>query len=381
MKKENISEIISGIDDSYIQESTVYTKKRHTLRYAAVAASVAVVVITALGFAHFSDGIFTPPSPTSANGEENASDVKNQQELDTAPAIGSPENEMSISPQWTDMITSQKFGEFTLDSVRYSTQVTEISENHIGQYIRDTAFSGYDIYEDKTYETKGGIYEIKDISPECALAVKFNGEESFHVYVNAEYAPDTLGQFIDDLNMRSTVSFGKAYSDKTENREYTSIIYADFDDSIVWDMLLSDTNVKNISYDRFYDKIAGISVDIPLLGYENVSLGVTKDGYIITNILNTQKCFFIGKEKAEAFGEYLQENVPFKENVTVFENPDGTIPGKGDSGESVPGYNPDAPETVSPPYDPSSGNPPPSAGTSSVTPVPDDMIVEETTKS
>ena len=45
-----------------------------------------------------------------------------------------------------------------------------------------------------------------------------------------------------------------------------------------------------------------------MLGYENISLGVTENGYLTTNILNTGKAFFIGAEKAQMFMDYVIEN-------------------------------------------------------------------------
>ena len=377
MKKEEISEIISELDDTFVDESLSVIRKKSRVRYTALAACAALVIASSLGFAYFSGDLLTHENPSSAAGEIVSDNVeKNQQEIATDSAV-MPEIEMAISPLWRDMSTSQKFSEFSMGNMRYSSQNTLIEETNIDKAVGSALFSGYDIYEDKTYKTDGSVYTIKNISDKCALAVRFSGEEAYYVYINSEYSPETLGQLIEDIDMNNTVSFGKAYQDVTDEKTYTNIIYADFDDCVIWEMLLSDTDIKNIQFDRFHEIIASVSVDIPLLGYKNISLGVTKDGYLITNILNTQKCFFIGKEKAEAFSDYLKNNVPFKENSTVFENPDGTIPGKGDS---VPGYNPDTPELISPPYDPSTGLPPPDSNSSSSSPVMYDFVEEETTK-
>ena len=170
--------------------------------------------------------------------------------------------------------------------------------------------------------------------------------------------------------MKNTVSFGKAYKNYTDydRNEHINVVFADFDDSIVWNMILSDTSIKNIEYDRFSDMLISVSVDIPVLGYKNISLGVSKDGYIVTNIMGTQKCFFIGTEKAEAFESYVSENVPFKETVTVYEAPDGAVSGKGGDGETTPGYNPETDSA------------PPENNTSVSTTVYADTIMEGTTR-
>ena len=282
---------------------------------------------------------------------------------------------MMICPKWEDRITSDKFPEVMLGETSYASQRTEIAAENIGKFISDTVMSGYDIYEDKTYTTVAKVYSVKNISTECAVAVRIGNEEVYYVYINVWYTPETLGDLIDAIDMKNTVSFGKAYKDYTDydKKEFVSVVFADFDDSIVWNMLLTDTEVKNIEYDRFKEMLISVSVDIPLLGYKNISLGVTKDGYIVTNIMSTQKCFFIGTEKAEAFEAYISENVAFKEMVTVYENPDGTIPGKG---ETTPGYNPDE-VIISPPYNPATDKAPPEA---SIRPVRPDTVIEAATQ-
>ncbi len=389
MNKEKISEIISLTDDRYIEEAAVIKKKPNRIfRYVSLAACLAVTVIAGIVI---SQSDFVTPPPISAEettgnesgGGKNTQEIAPSPEIVTEPAIEiATEAEMMICPKWDDRITSDKYPELVLGNKPYASQRTEISADNIGDFIADAIMSGYDIYEDKTYTVNAKVYSVKNISPDCAVAVKIGDESTYNVYVNVWYTPETLGDLINAIDMKNTVSFGKAYKDYTDydKKEFVSVVFADFDDSIVWNMLLSDRSVKNIEYDRFKDMLISVSVDIPLLGYKNISLGVTKDGYIVTNIMSTQKCFFIGEEKAKAFEAYISENVAFKEMVTVYENPDGTIPGKG---ETTPGYNPDE-VLISPPYNPETDTAVPDyyVPGASLTPpyIPEDFVVEETTK-
>ena len=368
MKKENISELLSEIDEKYINEAVSTGKqKKNVLKYIipAVSVSAAVMVAAFAGTMHF----FISPDDVVKNEGGNKEITTNKnvseegivpgEEIATAPALFP---EMMAEPFWSDKTTPMQFPDISDGNILFSSQVTEISPEKVGKALFSGNMTGYDIYEDKTYITEGTAYEINNINRKCAVAVKIGNEDKYYVYINAEYTPETLRDMIDDLNLGETLTFGNAYSDRYENepyRTYISRTYEDFSDSIVWDMLLDDTDIKNVSYDRYSEKIIHLSVNIPLLGYKNIHMGVTKDGYIITNILNTQKCFFIGSEKAEAFGKYIEENVKYTEASTVTENPDGSIPGKG-QGESTSGYNPDAPVQISPPYDPngSTASPP-----------------------
>lgn len=381
MKKEKISEIISLTDDRFIEEAAVIKKRPVKIfRYAGIAACLAVAVVAGVVISQ-SDFVTPPPVSTETTTGNESGGGKNTQEITPSPEIVTTpaieivtEAEMMISPKWDDRITSDKFPEVMLGEIPYASQRTEIAAENIGSFLSDAVMSGYDIYEDKTYTINAKIYSLKNISTDCAVAVKIGDEDKYYVYINVWYTPETLGDLIDDIDMKNTVSFGKAYKDYTDydKKEFVSVVFADFDDSIVWNMILSDTGIKNIEYDRFKEMLISVSVDIPLLGYKNISLGVTKDGYIVTNIMSTQKCFFIGTEKAEAFEAYISENVAFKEMATVYENPDGTIPGKG---ETTPGYNPDE-VIISPPYNPATDKAPPEA---SIRPVLPDSVIEATT--
>lgn len=386
MKKEKISEIISLTDDRFIEEAAVVTKKpRHIFRYVGLAACLAVAIIAGIVISQ-SDFVTPPPvlteetTGTESGGGKNTQEITPSPEIVTSPAIEIvTEAEMMISPKWEDRITSDKFPEVMLGETTYASQRTEIAAANIGSFISDAVMSGYDIYEDKTYTINAKVYSVKNISTDCAVAVKIGDENVYYVYVNVWYTPETLGDLIDAIDMKNTASFGKAYKNYTDydKGEHINIIFADSDDSIVWNMILSDTDIKNIEYDRFQDMLISLSVDIPLLGYKNISLGVSKDGYIVTNIMSTQKCFFIGTEKAEAFADYFSDNVASKEMVTVYERPDGAVPGKG---EATPGYNPDAPVQISPPYNPDTDSvPPQAAGQSTPTALPD-YVIEATTR-
>ena len=94
-------------------------------------------------------------------------------------------------------------------------------------------------------------------------------------------------------------------------------------------MLLSDRELKNVKdYDsmNFGKELISVSINIELL-YRNISLAVTEDGYLTTNILDTGKAFFIGKEKAEEFYGYVRENCEGTEKITYTVNssePSGT---------------------------------------------------------
>ena len=64
----------------------------------------------------------------------------------------------------------------------------------------------------------------------------------------------------------------------------------------------------------------GISTNVDILGFNNISLSVTEDGYLTTNILATGKAFYIGEEKVQTFINFVQNELEGCEIIYVYED-------------------------------------------------------------
>ena len=229
------------------------------------------------------------------------------------------------------MTVTQKFPYLSFNGYEYSTADKVIPEDKVGKKITSATLTGTDRYTGKTYAINADIYGIAGISKNCAVSLKFEGYDELYVCRNSGYRPETLGQLTDDLNLKNTLTFGKAYATiQKDKNSYAQTEYSGLDGEKVWEMLLSDRELKNVKdYDsmNFGKELISVSINIELLGYENISLTVTEDGYLTTNILDTGKAFFIGKEKAEEFYGYVRENCEGTEKITYIVNssePSGT---------------------------------------------------------
>lgn len=239
---------------------------------------------------------------------------------------------------WDELSITGQYSELDFDGIRYSSRKAQISADMLLDKIGDYTTHGTDMINDIKYTKNAEVYPVKDISSECAVAVKLQGVDACYAYTNPHYKPETLGDFIDDLNLREIISFGNAsynYSkiiDDTYINEKVQFI--NVGDKVIWEKLLNDTKLKNIHSDEeFYGpSIISIRVDIELLGYENIGLWITEDGYMQTNILDTGKTFFIGKEKVAEITNYLLDNCDGERYVyTVV---DETIGDTGDYAET-----------------------------------------------
>ena len=341
---------IGGIDDKFIDEAARPSRKKAVIiKWCAAAAGFCVIagLAAAVWISSGANGIFLSKESNAAGGaeegtlsEEYDGDYKANGTADTVPndneaftekpSISSSQDIYEV-PRWDDMTVTQKFPYLSFNGYEYSTADKVIPEDKVGKKITSTTLTGTDRYTGKTYAINADIYGIAGISKNCAVSLKFEGYDELYVCRNSGYRPETLGQLTDDLNLKNTLTFGKAYATiQKDKNSYAQTEYSGLDGEKVWEMLFSDRNLKNVKdYDsmNFGKELISVSINIELLGYENISLTVTEDGYLTTNILGTGKAFFIGKEKAEEFYGYVRENCEGTEKITYTVNssePSGT---------------------------------------------------------
>jgi len=244
-----------------------------------------------------------------------------------------PEQELVAEiPHWEEMEIYQQYGELMWEEVSYRARSGVVSEERIGGELARVTGQGWDHYaelegKEPLRTLKATLYEIRGISGECAVAVRYDGTELYYAAVNSYYRPETLGQFAEDLNLQENLVFNRAFYEyrKPISGRYASVRFEEIDNSRVWEMLHANPDAVN-EYDQLLlhqipQKILGISVSIPLLGYENISLSILEDGYIKTNILDTGKLFCIGEETTQAFLTYVLEECEGYETVWSLEEP------------------------------------------------------------
>ncbi len=224
------------------------------------------------------------------------------------------DEDIAIITPWDEQSIIEQYGELSYGDVMYSGRGKQIEFNMLLNELGQFTAYGFDEINQTKHTKNATAYSIKNISSECVIAVKLDGVEECYIYTNAHYKPATLGDFISDVNLKELISFGNVSYEYgkifDDTYIYERVEFTDVSDKVIWQKLLSDTTLKNVHSDEvFYDKtVISISVDIELLGYKNIGLWITEDGYIHTNILDTGKTFYIGNEKLDEFTNYLLDN-------------------------------------------------------------------------
>lgn len=314
MNNKDLLKAIGDIDDKYLVEETnrinsnktVSIMKRLKLRY--IIAPICIVCIAVIGI--YKSDIYTV--------KPDISIVKEDEWLiKEAPTDSNDVSDgNAVVPTWEEMSISQQFSRVKYDGNIYSSKITKIVGSNILENIGNATLIGCDTYTQNIYSKNAELYSIKDIAEKCAIAVQFEGDTDYYVYINTNYRPETLGEFMSDLNLEEITSFGTIYYSYWDEdlQENIHVEFYDVDNKVIWQQLFNNKDLKNIYSDNgkyTSDKLTqsiSISVNIPLLGYENISISLTDKGYLITNILETGKGFYIGEDAVQEFLNYIKEN-------------------------------------------------------------------------
>ncbi|MBQ8740979.1 MAG: hypothetical protein IJY79_05475, partial [Clostridia bacterium] len=124
---------------------------------------------------------------------------------------------------WDELSITDQYSELDFDGIRYSSRKAQISVDMLLDKIGDYITHGTDMINDIKYTKNAEVYPVKDISDECAVAVKLESTEEYYIYVNSNYRPETLGDFIADLNLKELLSFGTVSYNYDEIKSKTYI--------------------------------------------------------------------------------------------------------------------------------------------------------------
>ncbi len=315
MNSKKFSEAMGELDTKYVDEAINYKKKNKKpvwAKWGAIAACLCLVLSG--GFLYQAENRYPMKEVASTNNDSS---------------------EIYTLPHWEDMEIYNQYPQIIINELEYQANWGEVPASQLGVELGNITTYGWDEYantaeENATRHCNATIYEIQNISTQCAVAVQYEGTSNYYAAVNDFYHFDTLGEFIEGINLKDTLivnwasyEYHKPISGDTEVR------FENVDISKVFDLLLSNTEAVNEYSDldnEQPEEILDISVSVPILGYENISLSVREDGYIITNILSTGKKFFAGKENTQAFVDYVLKECNGYEVVYTLEPNEVGIP-------------------------------------------------------
>ncbi|MBQ9911226.1 MAG: hypothetical protein IJM50_06990 [Lachnospiraceae bacterium] len=301
MKKEDLFEAVGGISDRFITEEPDMSGKRVRSSKLRGSLALAASVLLIAGI-----GIF---SLTQRMKDKETVFAYAPVEKHVSPdeIFQTSGDETAYVPRWDEMMDVQRFKTLMFEGREYRTMLILVHDVNVGESLGEGTLSGQDIYdEDRIRYTDGRVCSISGISKEAAVCVYFPDEPGrAYAYVNTDYRPDTLGSFMEDLNFAKY--FGTRHVIVCRGSE-KDVVFEDIPTQTVLSMLLSDASAANEPGHAQDEKLLTIGASLDVVGNHNKVLTLTKEGYLWTNLLESEKCFFVGKEKAEAFFKEVTEH-------------------------------------------------------------------------
>ena len=185
-KEKNYNAILSKVEG-------VSSMKKLKIKYALI--PICIIIIAIVGFN--ARNLFN--SKTVQNSKDGQWIIK-----EVYGDSSSTESATAIVPRWEEMSISQQFSEVNYNNNRYSSRTTKVERDKIGNKIGTAILTGYDTYTKTSYNKNGDIYSVNDLSQKCVIAVQFENDSDYYVYVNSYYKPTTLGEFMEDLNLKNS---------------------------------------------------------------------------------------------------------------------------------------------------------------------------------
>lgn len=317
MKNEDIYKALNDVDDTLIENYHQGMKRRKRNRIIKITSTAACFTLAVSGAVIFGFSM-NRQTPTVT---EKSQMVETSVLSDIEESINQYDGDWSAEIPWDKLSNAQRYTEFSWNGEKYSSRVHKIDKEKIDEdSVQNTTITGYS-YDDSdrilyagtdkgssdepvVHTIQAKLYSIKGISTLCALAVQFEGDTNYYVYISYTYKPENLVQFIDDLSLDENLYFNSVNNYKID--------FSDEQQKMIAEHLFSDRNavcVKDFDNYEFGSTIIEFGISISVLGYENIYIGVTEDGYIITNILDSGKAFYIGTEKAQDFVNYIQSQI------------------------------------------------------------------------
>ena len=286
MNREELNRMISLIDDDKLTEAAISPDQRgfrpatHLVvrpawQKALMAAAVVVLVITAsFVWTKLGPGLSPTETTTATKATTTAATM--------------------LAPRWEDREVFEKYvSGAVINGIEYQSSVHELDESMIEAKLGNLRLTGYDIYTDKTYAIGAAFYQIRDIDPDCVVAVRYEGYDGYYGFFNASVTFKTLADLINRLDLTEHLKINNTFTYSVwQGDAQKDLLRWDYyslpDPGIVWDQLLARTDIVNegeAARDKLGWEVLSISIDYAPAGQSNIGIVLFDNGYLTTNIL------------------------------------------------------------------------------------------------
>ncbi len=152
---------------------------------------------------------------------------------------------------------------------------------------------------------KATVKNVANVSPDLIVAVDVDGFKQTLLYTNKDYAPDTLGQFIEDAGLSSHTGFSKSAFCKGESIGYSSYRKVTVSNikSLVSSYIFAEEDATSASFSSYKSG----TVHVTFTSNYNptgsaINFGVSNNGYLYVKMASGKSfTFHIGESSASSF--------------------------------------------------------------------------------
>lgn len=345
MKEKKLLDALNEIDDEFIEDANPQMKKadkKPYFKWITVAACLFLAIGVGFTVHHINnirDGsvIYKETEKTtketttvnSATGEEFIEEFITEIALNTEIYMETTDTngacETVAEDYWKKLDINQKYRYILFDNIKYQSTDNEIEPSLLGEKLTDALAKGTDYYNNKTYTKKAEIFSIKTFDKNCVVAVKFEKENRYFIYINCNCKFKTLDEIINKLNLEENIVISKSVY-HLDDSDYSAIKYKPFEKTIIFKKLLGDKSLSVVKEKHTYSTenfVVYFSIEhiYPIYSISDCCFIIEPTGFLTVRVLNNDYHFFIGEEKAADFTDYIFQNYEGKKLVATTETP------------------------------------------------------------
>ena len=194
------------------------------------------------------------------------------------------------------------------------------------------------------------LYALAGVSTEYYILKEKDG---LWGYMNYDYRPATLGQLITDLNLAENLQIGTLYYNTSDGGRYSAWQIDGLNGAKLWDMIFANPGavpqrltVKidpeeivreaeaqgamvvppydptgEYIFDRALAADVSLSISLPAMGIENLSIGVSREGWMWTNLLSSGNYFAVSPTLVDEILAYAKAEGSVQDITPVMPTP------------------------------------------------------------
>lgn len=205
------------------------------------------------------------------------------------------------------MFPSIEWGEETYSLSCTSDAFVTIPAEQMGEALGEVEVTAHSPHDPVSATLDATLYACEGIDPAYGVVVSFEGVEDAYLYRSGRYA-ETLDELVEKANYRDllTVSPNIFHYTVDGKGEAVYLVFEGMTTDILWNELLAYG--ETVDYEGENDYYLSVSIGHELLQYRS-TLCISADGYVTFGALKAGKAVYVGKERARAFLDYLEDNL------------------------------------------------------------------------